>query len=131
MAKWEGSYKEAKAALERCREEILEEFLRVAKEISKDMEMLCETGVDHERYICFEGHETECADYYHIIQSRTSFTDVKKVLDSMQNKDAFQLYKDITAKSVAEVTSCFAQMLELEELDDKHLYVECAISAIN
>lgn len=130
MKNYEIRYLAAEKALKNYRQAILEEFLQVAKELSKELETLCETGVDHERHICFEEHEEECADWYQTIKNRALVIDVKEVLDSMQDEDAFELYKGITAESVAVVTSFFAQMLELEELSDKYLHVEYAIKEL-
>ena len=115
--------KEAAKAIEDYRNKLLEDFLDAAKNLSKELDILCETGINRERKVSLK--ELEDTDYK--VFSEKFIKTLKECVDMMIKEKSMKKYKELKEtfylsidlyNSYGEFFCCFDE-LEVSELNAK------------
>ena len=98
------------------KEEILEEFLRKAKQIEEYLEMLDRVGIDSDRYICTEDSEEWLADSK---VEKASVTESLKLFRNIREDktEAIDTFERTGSKKFALLNN-YEEYLEMENLED-------------
>lgn len=103
-------------AIREYRNELLKEFWQVAKKMREELAILCSTGIDKKRYVCFEDVEVE-QDIYYTILNRKSLMKFKAALDDMTEDDAIEQFHNITKEYKDLKLYDYEEFTEMEELE--------------
>ncbi len=101
--------KAAKAAQE-YGNELLKEFLLKSRSLSEKLSVLIQNGVDDERHVCLEDADVDI-DFYYTVLNREKVSELKNVLDSMNENNAIENFKTFTSNS----QTCMADMLDYQD----------------
>lgn len=103
-------------AIQEYRNELLKEFWQVAKRMREELAILCSTGIDKKRYVCFENVEIE-QDICYTVLNRESLMKFKATLDDMTGDDAIEQFHNITEEYEDLKLYEYGEFTEMEDLE--------------
>ena len=89
----------AAKAVQEYRNEILKEFLLKSTSLSQKLSVLIENSVDDERHVCLEDADVNMEFYYYTVLNRRNVSELKAVLDNMNERNAIESFETFTSNS--------------------------------
>ncbi len=89
----------AAKAVHEYRNEILKEFLLKSTSLSQKLSVLIENSVDDERHVCLEDADVNMEFYYYTVLNRKNVSELKAVLDNMNERNAIESFETFTSNS--------------------------------
>lgn len=89
----------AAKAVQEYRNEILKEFLLKSTSLSQKLSVLIENSVDDERHVCLEDADVNMEFYYYTVLNRKNVSELKAVLDNMNERNAIESFETFTSNS--------------------------------
>lgn len=112
----------AAKAVQEYRNEILKEFLLKSKSLSKKLIVLIENSVDDERHVCLEDADVNMEFYYYTVLNRKNVSELKAVLDNMNESNAIESFETFTSNSRAKLSDMldYQDYVEMEDLAQEY-----------
>lgn len=118
-----------KATME-YRNELLKEVLLLKEKLCKRIDLLCETGIDRDQYICLEDAEVE-QDIRYTVLTREMVINLKTGLKTINETNATQIFKDITKKMDNVDLYNYQEFEEMSELCFADMMAEHAVNSLS
>ena len=108
----------AAKAVQEYRNEILKEFLLKSTSLSQKLSVLIENSVDDERHVCLEDADVNMEFYYYTVLNRKNVSELKAVLDNMNERNAIESFETFTSNSRAKLSDMldYQDYVEMEHL---------------
>lgn len=118
--------KKAVEAIQEYRNELLKEFLLTTKKMCDEFDILCSTGIDKKRYICFEDVEVD-QDICYTVLNRDDSLKSQVALQSISNDDnPIERFNEITQKLYE-----YDEFQEMEDLVMEYMNAKLAEDMIS
>ena len=117
-------------ALREYKKSILEEFLSLAESLSKEMEVLCDTGIDTDLHLCFENvevDENETEEILYTVVNREEVIRFKKILESMNEENAMNLFEENVSQDTIVNIWGYEEFVTMQELATANKDIQVAI----
>lgn len=112
------------------RNELLKEFLLLKEELSKKICILCETGIDRERWVCFENVEVE-QDICYTVFERSKVIELKESLKKMNEENAMHIFRKFFSMHVIADLCVYDEFADMVEILDADYSAQSALDLLN
>ena len=104
-------------ALIKYQKSIFKEFLPLAKSLSKQMDILCEKGIDTKLHLRFEDVEVdETKEILYTVVDRKGIVRLKEILESMNEENAMKLYEENFLPNTIVNIWAYEEVIKMQEL---------------